>query len=162
MYKRLNNQFDPLDIEIMEWLTQDARTPFAQIAQQLRVSNSLVHQRVKKLKASGVLKDPVFQVSPGKLGYETCAFTQIMLEEAHYLDEVLGALARIPEIVECVNIAGRYAVMVKIYAVNNRHLRDIIYEKILSISGVQETNTIVSFETAFLRGVPLTLDPPAS
>ena len=157
MYTELKNQFDAIDIEIMELLTEDARTPFVQIAQQLKISNSLVHQRVKKLKEHGVLKEPVFQVSPGKLGYETCAFTQIMLEEAHYLNSVLEALKEMPEIVECVNIAGRYAVMVKIYAVNNRHLRDIIYDKILALKGVQETNTIVSFETAFVRGVALKL-----
>ena len=70
------------------------------------------------------------------------------LEEEYELKEI-------PEIVECINIAGRYALIVKIYAKNNRHLRDVIYEKIQQIDGVQETNTIILFERAFVRNIPL-------
>ncbi|MEL7020223.1 MAG: Lrp/AsnC ligand binding domain-containing protein, partial [Bacteroidota bacterium] len=62
---------------------------------------------------------------------------------------------KIPEIVECVNTAGRYALLLKIYARNNQHLRDIIYEKILPITGIEGTNSTISFETAFVRNVPL-------
>lgn len=149
---------DPLDLEIMEALTTDARIAFSQLALRLKVSNSLIHQRVRKLKASGVLKDPVFQVNPGKLGYETCAFVQIMLTHARALYEVVEVLQGIPEIVECVNIAGRYAIMVKVYAVNNTHLRDIVYEQIQSIDEVEGTNTVVAFETPFSRGVALRSD----
>ena len=78
-----------------------------------------------------------------------------MLEEAKLHRAVEDELAKIPEIVECVNIAGRYALMVKIYATDNRHLRDIIYEQILTISGVEGTNTTIAFETAFNRTVPI-------
>ena len=48
--------------------------------------------------------------------------------------------------------------MVKIFATNNRHLRDIIYEKIQPIDAVEGTNTTISFETAFSRTVPITLN----
>lgn len=139
----------------MTALTQNARIAFAQLASQLKVSNSLIHQRVNKLKAAGVLKDPVYQISPDALGYETCAFTQIMVTHARQVAAVTEILKQIPEIVECVNIAGRYAIMVKIYTVNNSHLRDILYEKIQPIEGVEGTNTIISFETSFARAVPM-------
>ncbi|MFK7923786.1 MAG: Lrp/AsnC ligand binding domain-containing protein [Bacteroidia bacterium] len=154
-YRLLKNQFDPLDLEIMAILTEDARIPFAQLAQQLKVSNSLIHQRVRKLKKTGVLKEAVFLLDPGRLGYETCAFTSLMLTHARFMQPVLRKLETIPEIVDCVNIAGRYAIMVKIYAINNQHLRDIVYEKIQTIEGVEGTNTVVAFETAFSREVPL-------
>lgn len=157
MYRELKNQFDPLDIDIMEVLTKDARIPFAQLAQKLKVSNSLIHQRVRKLKEAGVLKEPVFLLNEPELGYETCAFTQIIITEPRFMQGVLAELEKIPEIVECVNIAGRYAIMVKIYAVNNKHLRDVVYEKIQPIAGIEGTNTVVAFETAFSREVPLRL-----
>ncbi|MEL6593434.1 MAG: Lrp/AsnC ligand binding domain-containing protein, partial [Bacteroidota bacterium] len=85
----------------------------------------------------------------------TCAFVQIMSMHARYLPPILRKLETIPEIVDCVNIAGRYAIMVKIYAINNQHLRDIVYDKIQTIEGVEGTNTVVAFETAFSREVPL-------
>lgn len=155
MYIEPKNQFDPLDIEIMEALVDDARIPFSRLAEQLRVSNSLIHQRVRKLKEAGVLKKPGYRLDPVALGYETCAFTQIILVDAKFMGHTIEKLKEIPEIVECVNIAGRYAVMVKIYAVNNFHLRDVIYEKIQTIEGVEGTNTVFSFDTPFERSVPL-------
>ena len=161
MYTELKNQFDPLDIEIMEALQENARIPFTQLADQLKVSNSFVHQRVRKLRAAKVLRDPIFPLRAGPLGYETCAFTMILLKEASYLYPAVNELKKIPEIVECNNISGRYAIMVKIYAVNNNHLRDVVYDKIQAIDGIEGTNTFISFETAFSRDVPLRLEGPS-
>ncbi|MEL7220929.1 MAG: Lrp/AsnC family transcriptional regulator [Bacteroidota bacterium] len=149
------DQLDPIDRRILRELTQDARIPFTQLAKKLRVSNTLVHQRVKKLKENGIITEAVYLVDPWKLGYHTSAYAQIMLAHAKYHREVEKELAKIPEIVECVNIAGRYALIVKIYATNNRHLRDIIYERIQPIEGVEGTNTTISFETAFNRAMPM-------
>lgn len=152
---RFENQFDPLDLRIIDALSRDARIPFSQLANKLNVSNSFVHQRFRKIKESGVLTAAVYLVDPISLGYETCAYTQIILTNARHHARVEEELEKIPQIVECVNIAGRYALMVKIYARNNQHLRDIVYEQIQPIEGVDETNTVVSFETSFNRNVPI-------
>ena len=152
------NQFDPIDVLILKELTVDARIPFIQLSKKLKVSNTLIHQRLKKMKESGILKHATVQLDPWKLGYETSAFTQIMLTNSKQHKMVEKELSKIPEIVECVNIAGRYAILVKIFAKNNRHLRDLIYERIQPIEGVEGTNTTISFETAFVRNVPLVID----
>ena len=152
------NQIDAIDVRILEELTADARVSFVKLAQKLKVSNTLIHQRVKKLKEIGILKQAIYQIDPWRLGYQTSAYTQIMLESAKQHRAVEEELAKIPEIVECVNISGRYALLVKIYAKNNRHLRDIIYEKIHAIEAVEGTNSTFSFETAFVRTVPFDQD----
>jgi Lrp/AsnC family transcriptional regulator for asnA, asnC and gidA len=152
------NQLDPIDIRIVNELTSDARISFVQLAKKLKVSNTLVHQRIRKLKAAGILKNATYQLDPWKLGYQTSAYTQIILTDSNYHRRVEQELSKIPEIVECVNISGRYALLVNIYARNNRHLRDIIYEKIHTIDGVEGTNTTISFETAFKRNIPLMVD----
>ena len=152
------NQLDPIDIRIVNELTSDARISFVQLAKKLKVSNTLVHQRIRKLKAAGILKNATYQLDPWKLGYQTSAYTQIILTDSNYHRRVEQELSKIPEIVECVNISGRYALLVNIYARNNRRLRDIIYEKIHTIDGVEGTNTTISFETAFKRNIPLMVD----
>ncbi|MEL6658137.1 MAG: Lrp/AsnC family transcriptional regulator [Bacteroidota bacterium] len=151
----MENQLDPIDHRILRELTQDARLPFTKLAQKLNVSNTLVHQRVRKLREAGILQQAVYLLNAWELGYQTSAFTQIMLKEAKHHREVEKELEKIPEVVECVNIAGRYALLVKIFATDNRHLRDIIYEQILAIDGVEGTNTTIAFETAFTRAVPM-------
>lgn len=152
------NKLDPFDLRIINELTVDARIPLIQLSKKLKVSNTLIHQRIKKLKEEGILMTASYQLDPWKLGYQTSAYTQIMLTDSKQHREVEKELEKIPEIVECVNISGRYAVLVRIFAKNNRHLRDIIYDKILVIEGVEGTNTTISFETAFSRNVPLVLE----
>ena len=149
----LKNQLDATDRRILQELTSDARQPFSKLAEKLKVSNSLIHQRVRKLKEEGVLGDPSFRLNPEALGYETCAFVQIRVRQPLSHKNVVTKLADIPEIVECANIAGRFAIIVKIYAANNSHLRDVVYHGIQTIDGVEETNTVVSFETNFMRNV---------
>ena len=148
-------QFDSIDLRIIDALSKNARIAYSRLAEELNVSNSLIHQRIRKLHEAGLLKQSVYQLDAQRLGYETCAFCQIMLNNARFLRPVVKELQKIPEVVECVNIAGRYAIMVKLYAINNSHLRDIIYDKIQTIEGVEETNTVVSFETPFSRGIPI-------
>lgn len=152
------NQLDPIDIRILDELTSDARIPYIKLAKKLRVSNTLVHQRIKKLKENGILTNATFRLDPWQLGYQTSAYTQIMLADSKLHREVEAELKKIPEIVECVNIAGRYDLLVRIYARNNRHLRDVLYEKIEPIKGVEGTNTTISFETAFVKTIPLQFD----
>jgi Lrp/AsnC family transcriptional regulator for asnA, asnC and gidA len=151
-------QFDPLDIRIVNELTSDARIPYIKLAKKLKVSNTFVHQRIKKLKDAGILKNATFQLDPWELGFETSAYTQIILTDSILHRKVEEQISKIPEVVECVNIAGRYAILVHIYAKNNRHLRDVIYEKIQTIEGVEGTNTTMAFETAFKRNIPFLLE----
>ncbi len=148
-------KLDAFDERIINELTQDARIPMIKLAKKLNVSNTFVHQRIRKLKAYGILENATYRLSPWSLGYQSSAYTQIMLTNSKHHRRVEEELSKIPEIVECVNISGRYALLVKIYAVNNRDLRDVIYEKIQPIEGVEGTNTTISFETAFRRNVPL-------
>ena len=152
------NQLDPIDVRILEELTVDARMPFVQLSKKLKVSNTLIHQRIKKLKQAGILKNPMYRLDSWKMGYQTLVYTSIILTDSKFHRNVEEELSKIPEIVECANIAGRYALLVKLVATDNRHLRSIIYEKIHVIDGVEGTNTTIVFETAFERGIPLRLD----
>lgn len=151
--KVLDNQFDALDRRIIKELADNSRIVFSQLAEKLNVSNSLVHQRVKKLEETGVFVKPVYQLDEIVLGYETSAFIQIMITHVDYLKSVAEELKKIPEVVECFNVAGRYALMVRIFTVNNAHLRDILYDRIQTIKGVEGTNTIFCFRTQFRRPI---------
>jgi Lrp/AsnC family transcriptional regulator for asnA, asnC and gidA len=145
------NQIDSTDLRIIEALTADGRIAYSTLADQIGSSNTLVHQRVKKLRDIGVLKQPVFLVSPEKSGYDTCAFVLIIATESNMINPIIESLKTIPEVVSCVSIMGRYDLMVRIYAVNNRHLQDIVHDKLQSIPGVEGTNTMVAFEVSFER-----------
>ena len=151
----LENQIDSTDKRIVNALMEDGRIPFSALAEQIGSSNTLVHQRVRKLKEQGVLKKPVFLVSPEHAGYDTTAIVLIIVRESVQIPDVITALKGIPEVVNCMSIMGRYDLMVRIYAINNRHLQDIIHEKLQAIPAVEGTNTMVAFEVSFERQISI-------
>lgn len=149
------NQIDSTDIRILEALMQDGRMAYSNLAEEIGSSNTLVHQRVRKLRETGILTQPVWLVSPEHIGYDTCAFVLIMVREARQITSVIAALKEVPEVVNCISIMGRYDLMVRLYAVNNRHLQDIVHDRLQAIEGVEGTNTMVAFEVSFERQVTI-------
>ena len=155
MNQTIENQIDSTDIRILEALMEDGRIAYSTLAEEIGSSNTLIHQRVRKLKENGILTKPVFLVSPEHAGYDTTAFVLIIVREANQINEVIEALKKIPEVVSCISIMGRYDLMVRIYAVNNRHLQDIVHDKLQAIPSIEGTNTMVAFEVSFERQISI-------
>jgi Lrp/AsnC family transcriptional regulator for asnA, asnC and gidA len=147
------NQIDSTDVRIMEALIEDGRLAYSTLAEEIGSSNTLIHQRVRKLRDLGILTRPTYLVSPEHAGYDTCAFVLIIVREAKQIPAVIESLKKIPEVISCFSIMGRYDLMVRLYAVNNRHLQDIVHDKLQAISEIESTNTMVAFEVSFERQI---------
>jgi Lrp/AsnC family transcriptional regulator, regulator for asnA, asnC and gidA len=146
---------DELDEKILKLITQNARTPFLEVARECGVSGAAIHQRVQRLQNIGVISGSEFVINPEKLGYSTCAYMGIYLDKAKYHAQVAEELKKIPEIVECHYTTGQYAIFVKIQTKNNKHLKKIIDEKLLQIEGISRTETFISLEINFKRQIPI-------
>ncbi|WP_442266949.1 Lrp/AsnC family transcriptional regulator [Tenacibaculum sp. ZS6-P6] len=147
----MKNQFDYIDRQILSKLREDARKAFSQIAEELNVSNSLIHQRIKKLTAEGVIKNAEFVLDEKKLGYKTKSYTGIRLREARFAKEVMRELEKIDEIVECNFVSGSYAIFILTYTRDNEHLQKVLYDKVHLINGVAGTDSFICFDTCFKR-----------
>lgn len=148
-------QFDETDKSILRRLGENARVPYSTLANELGISNTMVHQRVNKLKQSGVIKNATYVFDPKVLGYTTEAMTRIEVTNAKYVNSLIASLKEIPEIVECSNITGKYALIIKIFAKDNSHLREVLYSRIHPLPGVEGTDTTISFETAFQKNIAI-------
>ncbi|MGB0837099.1 MAG: Lrp/AsnC ligand binding domain-containing protein [Flavobacteriaceae bacterium] len=151
----MSYQIDYIDREILKILKQDARTPYSFIAKRVNVSNSLVHQRIKKLHEEEIISHASLKLNEKELGYNTKSYTGIKLKEARYSQSVMKELKKIEEITECNFVSGNYAIFILIFARDNEHLRTILYQKIHFIEGVAGTDTFICFETNFDRDIPL-------
>lgn len=153
-----HHNLDSLDKKILRLIAEDARMPFLEVARVCNVSGAAIHQRIQKLSNQGVLKGSKFNIDPEKIGYETCAFIGINLKHPENFDEVVEKLKRIPEIVECHYTTGDYDMFMKIYALNNHHLLNIIHDNLQPL-GLSRSVTIISFNSAFCRQLPI-IDAP--
>ena len=71
------SHFDNIYQQILLQIREDARLPFSQIAEDLKISNSLVHQRIKKLKENQVIHKAEFMVNEARIGYKTKSYVGI-------------------------------------------------------------------------------------
>ncbi|MDR2684914.1 MAG: Lrp/AsnC ligand binding domain-containing protein [Prevotellaceae bacterium] len=150
----MKRQLDILDKKILNIISKNARIPFLEVARECNVSGAAIHQRVQKLIGSGVIKGSEFIVDTYKIGYHTCAYIGINISDMTYYKNVVTALETIPEVVECHATTGRYALLIKVFAHNNRQLGNIIIDRIITIKGVTGTETLqVSLEEVFRRQI---------
>ena len=146
-------QIDSTDQKILSFLVKNARMPFLEIARECGVSGAAIHQRVKRLEANGVITGSRLLVKPQALGLNVCAFISISLSEANKYPEVVASLKKIPEIVECHFVTGKYAILIKVYCFDNDHLMEIILSTIQNIPYIQSTETMISLDEAIERQV---------
>ncbi len=146
-------QIDETDQKILSFLVKNARMPFLEIARECGVSGAAIHQRVKKMEQLGIITGSRLLVKPQTLGLNVCAFVQVSLQETNKYPQVIDALKRIPEVVECHFITGKHSLLLKIYCFNHDHLMEILINTIQNIPFVQQTETLISLDQAIERQV---------
>lgn len=151
----VNLQIDSLDRKILKMITRNARIPYLEVARECNVSGAAIHQRIQKLIKLGIITGSKFTIEPKKIGYKTCAYMGIFLEQASLYNAVLDKLKKIPEITQCHFTTGNYSIFIKIFAHDNEHLKSILSDKIQLISGIARTETFISLEEGFNRSIPI-------
>jgi len=146
---------DEFDIKIIKELEKDGRMAFSSIATTLKISNTMVHQRVNRLIERGIISGIKPVVNEKKIGYDWASFTGITLNKDSDSDRIIEELKQIPEITECYYVTGSFTLYIKITAKNHEHMRQVLYEKIDRIAGIAKTDSIVELGCAFKRNIVL-------
>ena len=117
-----------LDQKILDILTNDARTPHAQIGEEVGLSRPAVTERVKKLEQGGIIEGYSAVLNPEALGQSLTAFISAK-HQGVLNDEVqvtLNALAKHGEILEIHSIAGDDCFLIKVRTTDMKSLNRIV------------------------------------
>ena len=139
-------KIDGIEKVILNQLMIDARTPILSIAREIGISGAAVHQRLRKLEASGLIKGSKFIINPKVLGFKTLAFVGIFLENSSKYKDAIKRLTEINEVIESHYTTGNYAIFVKILCKDNEHLMQVLNHEIQQIKGVARTETFISLD----------------
>ena len=145
------DMLDAIDRKILKFLVKNARMPYLEIARACGISGAAIHQRIKKLEDTGVILGSRMIVNPKMLGFDVCAFVNLSIQDPMMSISVAEKMKLIPEVVEWHFITGSYSAMVKLYCVDNEHLMRTIFDNILRIPGVTQTQTYISLNEVFSR-----------
>lgn len=148
-------KIDELDKKILGLISGNARTPFLEVARECGVSGAAIHQRIQKLTKLEIIKGSEFILDSQLLGFETCGFVGAFLREGVKFEHILKRLQAIPGVVEVHYTTGKYAMLIKVYAKNNKDLLELIHNNIQNIEGIASTETIISLNEAHRRQIPI-------
>jgi len=155
MSLNLTYQLDELDLQILDLLIKDCRTPYLEIARICHVSGGTIHVRMKKMEELGIIKGTRILLNLPKLGYDVCCFVGIYVDKTSSFDSVFNELSRIKEVVELHLTTGDYSIFAKVVCRNITDLQDILLNKINTINGIQRTDTIISLDQPIDRNISI-------
>ena len=150
-----NNNLDELDLQILDLLIKDCRTPYLEIARICHVSGGTIHVRMKKMEDMGIIKGSRIILNLPKLGYDVCCFVGIYVDKTSSFNAVFDQMSTIKEVTELHLTTGNYSMFAKIVCTNILDLQDVLLNKINNIAGIQRTDTFVSLSQPIDRNITL-------
>ena len=138
---------DERDLAILSALQADARSTFADVAKRAGLAPSSVHERVRKMEQTGVIRGYRAEVDPHALGLFVTALVSATPLDALQPDDLPQVLEEFPEVEECHSVAGAENYVLKVRTRTTSDLEDFLRR--LREKAAVQTRTTVVLSTAF-------------
>jgi len=107
---------DETDKKILELLQEDAQLTLKDMANQINLSLTPVHDRVKRLEKEGYIEKYVALLNKKKVGNHLTVYCQVTLvkQTIDLSDAFNEAILQLPEVVECSFVSGTFDYFLKV------------------------------------------------
>lgn len=148
---------DDTDIKILRILQTDVKLPLTQLSERLGIPHGTVRDRIRKMEEAGVIESYAAVINPAKMGFLMNCLVEVTLDQQVENSLSIEGLLKIEEVTEVQLLTGDVDVLVRIWARDVEHLRQILYEKFTRVPGMVRTSTIVVLNT-YTKSLPLPTD----
>ena len=135
---------DGLDARLIRALAATPRAGVVELARRLGVARGTAQARLDRLQVQGVITGFGPELSLRALGYGVLAFTTLEIAQGR-LDDVVGHLRDIPEVLEAHGTSGTGDLHCRVVARTNTDLQRVI-NRILEVRGIDRSTTVRGFE----------------
>lgn len=142
---------DDIDRGLLALLQEDATRTYAELGKEVGLSAGAAHERVRKLRATGVIRRTTVDVDPVAVDQDVLAF--VTVDSVAWMGDSAPSFAAIPEIQEAHVIAGTASILLKIRTGSTAAMQDVL-RRIHAITGVSSTQATMVLETFFERPIP--------
>ncbi len=118
-------ELDSKDIQLLEILEGNAKTPVQEIAEKTGIPASTVHHRIKKLEGNKIIKGYTAILNPKVMGKEFSAYVMVNGSPEKYLDNDFFEHRYVAEVSA---VTGNYDLIVKIQCSNLDQFNDFLQE----------------------------------
>ena len=135
---------DELDLQILNLLGDNGRTPNVVLSKQLGIPNTTVHQRIKQLTDKNFINfscEIEANNLPDIFFFIVCITMNTNRDKDHY--KVLEKMKSIPNMIFSVMATGRYDFIAMFAAKTRKEVTDMIINKINNIKGVSQSESFL-------------------
>jgi Lrp/AsnC family transcriptional regulator, leucine-responsive regulatory protein len=149
--KATARELDGFDRKILGVLVRDANVSYADLGKQIGLSAPAVHERVKRMRRSGVIRQTSVLIDPEAIGKPFLAFIHVDVRGWCKTPQQL-AIADFPEVEEVHNVAGDTSMLLKVRTENPLALEALL-ARIYEVPGIVATRSYIVLSTQMERPV---------
>ena len=148
-------KIDDIDKKLLRILQKDASLTTKQIAAEIGLTVTPVHERIKKLEKSGVILAYKARLDLNVLGKELLVFCQVSIKDhskenlLHFEQKVLD----LDEVVSCYHVSGKHDYMLKVVQSNMQEYRNFITNKLAKISNIDNVYSTFVMQEVKVDGI---------
>lgn len=135
---------DDKDLAILRLLQQNAKITVRDIASQIHLSTTPVHERIKRMEDSGIIKQYVTLVDHAKVRKGLMVICYVSLKEHNKKSgaKFIKTINELHEVIECYNISGEFDFMLKVVAGNMDAYYDFHVNKLSQIENMGHLQSV--------------------
>lgn len=145
----LSVMLDDKDLAILRILQQNARATVREIATQVKLSTTPVHERIRRLETQGVIRQYATLLNPNLVnkGLMVICYVSLRQHNKSAGSKFIKSIMEMPEIIACYNISGEFDFMLKVVAEN----MDDYYH--FHVNKLSQAENIGQLQSVFVMGV---------
>lgn len=150
MAEHTSAALDEIDRRILTELTADGRMSVTAVADKVHISRAHAYSRIAKLTEDGVLIKFTALVDSAKAGLGSSAYVTLKVRQ-HSWRELKEKLQAIEEVHHIALVGGDFDVILLVRTLDNADLRRVVFDKLQSMDGVLDTQTLLIFDDVDTR-----------
>ena len=135
---------DSKDLAILQLLQKNARITVKEISDQMHLSTTPVHERIKRMEATGVIKQYATLVDHTKVKKGLMVICYVSLKE-HTKNaglKFIETMHELNEVIECYNISGEFDFMLKVVSEDMNAYYDFHVNKLSQIENMGHVQSV--------------------
>ena len=143
------NALDSKDLAILSLLQDNGRITVKEISDKVHLSTTPVHERIKRMEESGVIKQYATLVDYAKVkkGLMVICYVSLKQHSKNAGDKFIKTIHELSEVIECYNISGEFDFMLKVVAEDMNAYYDF------HVNRLSQIENIGNVQSVFVMGV---------
>src|SRR6185312_834663 len=135
---------DKKDFAILNLLQQNARITVKEISEKIHLSTTPVHERIKRMEESGIIKQYVTIVDNAKVnkGLTVISYVSLKQHGKNAGTKFIKTIQGLNEVIECFSISGEFDFMLKVVCEDMNTYYDFHVNKLSEIENVGHVQSV--------------------